>query len=181
MRTFDARIRGRPLRANLSSCASAPTGSIASTVGLDELWSRLQDVDSYPQWWPWLREFDGTDLVAGAAWHCTVQPPLPYRVRFVVHLDTVDPPHTVAASVTGEIVGTARLTTAAAGDGSALRLVADLGPQRQALRLMSAAFRPLVRFGHDWILDTGARQFGERARSDVDGGRNATDRRTGTR
>ena len=69
-------------------------------VGLDELWSRLQDVDSYPQWWPWLREFDGTDLVAGAAWHCTVQPPLPYRVRFVVHLDTVDPPNTVEASVT---------------------------------------------------------------------------------
>jgi uncharacterized protein YndB with AHSA1/START domain len=127
------------------------------------LWERLTEVPAYPQWWPWLRDFDGTTLAAGEVWRCSVQPPLPYRVRFEVRLDEVEPGHTVAASVTGEIVGTATLTIAPAAEGSTARLVADLGPDRQALRALSFALRPLVRFGHNWVLDTGARQFAERA------------------
>lgn len=129
----------------------------------DELWARLVDVTSYPHWWPWLREFDGTELAAGEIWRCTVQPPLPYRVHFAVHLDRVEPRTAVAATVTGEIVGHADLTITADGAGTAVRLVADLGPDRRALRALSVAFRPLVRFGHNWVLDTGAEQFAARA------------------
>ena len=129
----------------------------------DLFWERLTDVATYPQWWPWLRDFDGTTLATGAVWRCTVQPPLPYRVRFEVHLDEVVPERVVGATVTGEIVGTAGLTITPVDGGCTARLVADLGPDRLALRALSLAFRPLVRFGHNWVLDTGARQFADRA------------------
>lgn len=128
-----------------------------------ELWRRLEDVGSYPTWWPWLRQFDGVRLQAGDVWRCAVQPPLPYRVRFTVQLDSVEPPASVTATIRGEIVGTAQLTVAAAPGGSTVRLVADLGPDRRALRALSLALRPLVRRGHDWVLDTGARQFAAEA------------------
>jgi hypothetical protein len=130
-------------------------------VSPDELWQRLIDVPTYPTWWPWLRDFDGERLAAGEVWRCTVQPPLPYRVRFTVRLEEVAE-HVVAATVAGEIVGTAALTIEPRDDGCAVHLVADLGPDRHALRALSVALRPLVRFGHNWVLDTGARQFAQR-------------------
>jgi hypothetical protein len=128
-----------------------------------ELWTRMSDVPTYPVWWPWLREFDGTRLAAGEVWNCSVQPPLPYRVRFAVHLDAVREHESVMATVSGEIVGSASLTIAPAAGGSTARLVADLGPDRHALRALSVALRPLVRFGHNWVLDTGAKQFNQRS------------------
>ena len=128
-----------------------------------ELWARLVDVPTYPTWWSWLREFDGAALAAGELWHCSVQPPLPYRVRFAIHLDEVEPERSIAATIDGEIVGTAHLTIAPSAGGCTARLVADLGPDRQAFRALAVALRPLVRFGHNWVLDTGARQFRERS------------------
>jgi hypothetical protein len=134
-----------------------------------ELWDRLQRVDAYRTWWPWLRDFDGRAVAAGEVWSCTVQPPLPYSVRFTVAFDDVDEARRIDASIGGDIAGTATLhllpgevdtadDTAAA---SRLRLVADLAPQKRSMLALSAVARPLVTFGHHWVLDTGARQFAE--------------------
>ena len=120
-------------------------------------------MSTYPTWWPWLREFDGARLAAGEVWNCSVQPPLPYRVRFAVHIDSVQEHESVTATVSGEIVGSASLTIAPADGGCTARLIADLGPDRHALRALSLALRPLVRFGHNWVLDTGAKQFDKRS------------------
>ncbi len=124
-----------------------------------EVWARVSSVDEYPSWWPWLRAFDGADLVAGAMWSCEVRPPLPYSVRFVLTVGETVPERSVAATVRGDIVGTAMIEIEPQVDGSEVHLVADLGPDNRALRMMSVAARPLVRFGHDWVLDTAARQF----------------------
>ena len=129
----------------------------------EQLWERILAVDEYSTWWPWLRRFEGQALAAGERWRCTVQPPLPYTVRFEVRIDEVEPAREVAATVSGDVVGSARLLLEAHRDGCAARLMADLGPDKHALRALSVAARPLVRFGHNWVLDTGARQF--RARS----------------
>ena len=127
-----------------------------------EVWERISSVEHYPLWWPWLRTFDGADLAAGAVWACEVRPPLPYSVRFDLTVDETVPGRSVAASVRGDIVGTATIAIRATGTGSEVHLVADLGPDNRALRVMSLAARPLVRFGHDWVLDTAARQFIDR-------------------
>lgn len=120
-------------------------------------------MSSYRRWWPWLVRFDGTALAAGERWRCTVQPPLPYTLRFAVVLRGVSPGESVAADVEGDIVGTARVELATDGDHTAVRLVSALAPANRVLRQVARVARPVARFGHDWVLDTGARQFRRRA------------------
>jgi hypothetical protein len=133
-----------------------------------ELWQRLQRVDAYTTWWPWLREFDGRSLAAGQVWTCAVQPPLPYAVRFTVAFDDVVDGEHIAATIGGDVGGTATLQLLAGGDAvdgapdhSRLRLTAELAPQKRSMLVLSFAARPLVTFGHHWVLDTGARQFAQ--------------------
>lgn len=128
-------------------------------VTADALWSAIAETGDYPRWWPWLSDFDANGLVAGDVWTCTVRPPLPYRLRFAIHLDDVEPTTLVTARVSGDIAGTARLDIAPNGDGCNVRLRSSLRPSSAAFGMLALFARPIVRRGHDWVLDTGARQF----------------------
>jgi uncharacterized protein YndB with AHSA1/START domain len=128
-----------------------------------ELWAAISRTDGYRSWWPWLRNLDAAGLIAGAAWECTVQPPLPYSLRFTVYLDEVVEAERVEARVSGDIEGSARLELHGDDAGCEARLVSALAPRNGVLRVVAAAAPRIVRFGHDWVLDTGARQFRARA------------------
>ena len=129
----------------------------------DELWSAMARTDGYQEWWPWLHRFAAEGLVTGDVWRCTVRPPVPYALRFTVTIDAAEPPRLVRATVDGDIRGTASLDVSARGEGSEARLVSVLSPSGIVLRAVSVAARPVVRHGHDWVLDTGLRQFSARA------------------
>ena len=124
-----------------------------------EVWAAIARVDRYQEWWPWLRDFEGSAFRAGERWQCEVRPPLPYRLRFEVVLDEVVDCEHVRARVAGDIAGWAELTATDRGSRSEVRLVSELAPTNPMLRLIAQAARPVVTFGHDWVLDTGARQF----------------------
>ena len=124
------------------------------------MWSAITDVGSYRTWWPWLADLDADGFTVGTTWRCSVQPPLPYRVRFRLTLDVIEPEELVAATVEGDIVGTARLVLQGAdGGGTDVRLVSALAPANPILRRIARLAAPIARFGHDWVLDTGASQF----------------------
>lgn len=129
-----------------------------------ELWDSVSRVDDYQVWWPWLRGFDGSRLASDEVWACHVQPPLPYWVRFEVTLGEVRAPHTVHASIRGDVRGEAHLEIREHLVGSEARLVSDLEPGNPLLRAVARLAAPMVRYGHDWVLDTGAKQFLDRAR-----------------
>jgi hypothetical protein len=92
-----------------------------------------------------------------------VQPPLPYSLRFDLHFDEVVPARSAGARVEGDISGHARIDIEATDKGSELRLVSHLAPASTMLRAISRLARPVAAFGHDWVLDTGFRQFSARA------------------
>jgi hypothetical protein len=127
------------------------------------LWAAIGDVGRYQVWWPWLTLFEARGLHTGEVWRCRVRPRLPYPVRFAVHLRDVEPCRRVAATVDGDLTGTAELTVAPAPGGCRVHLVSRLSPRARGLWLLTALTRPLARRGHDWILDAGARQFADRA------------------
>jgi uncharacterized protein YndB with AHSA1/START domain len=135
----------------------------AFPVGTEELWAALTRVDDYRAWWPWLRRFDAAGFAAGERWRCVVQPPMPYVLRFGISLDEVEAGSHATATIDGDIVGTARLDLLPTVDGCEARLVSHLAPSNAVLRAAAVVARPLVRFGHDWVLDTGLRQFASRA------------------
>jgi hypothetical protein len=124
------------------------------------LWAAMTDVSSYRAWWPWLSGFEADAFDQGEQWTCVVRPPLPYSLRFTLRLDVVDPPTCAEATVSGDIVGTARVSVRDDGNGgSVARLESQLAPANRFLRGVARVARPVVRFGHDWVLDTGAAQF----------------------
>lgn len=131
-----------------------------------EVWGALQRVDDYPRWWPWLRRLDAEAVRTGDVWSCTVQPPVPYSLRFQVHLGDVieqDDTYDVHATVDGDIVGTAHLHLAPADGACEITLASVLRPESLPLQLV-ATFTPwIARFGHDRVLDAGIEQFRRRA------------------
>ena len=133
-------------------------------VAPDELWSAMIETDRYPSWWPWLRRFDpGEGFETGARWHCEVAPPLPYVVRFSVTLDRIEHGSSARATVDGDVRGDALLTVEDLGGGrSSARLRSRLAPANPVLRNVGRVARPVVEWGHDWVLDQGLRQFVER-------------------
>ena len=129
----------------------------------DELWAAIACVDRYREWWPWLRRFDADGLSTGDVWAATVQPPLPYRVSFDLHLIEVDAPRVVAADVTGDVEGSARLEVFPVDAGSELHFTSELTPANSVLRAVTRLASPLARYGHEWVLNTGLAQFRARA------------------
>ena len=134
-----------------------------------ELWASISSVDDFTDWWPWLRRFDAEGLVVGDRWVATVQPPLPYSLTLTIELSEVTSPSRVVAIVGGDVVGSARLEIQPDEEVTScrVRLISSLSPGNRYLRAVAVMARPLVRFGHDWVLDTGARQFQRRL---TDGG-----------
>jgi len=127
------------------------------------LWAALGSVDDYPRWWPWLRRFDARALAPGEEWRCTVKPPLPYVVRFAIRFDEVEVERRIDATVEGDIEGPAQLLIEPSAGGSAVTLTSSLRPTNTVLKAAALLGRPLVRYGHDWVLDIGAGQFASRA------------------
>jgi uncharacterized protein YndB with AHSA1/START domain len=128
-----------------------------------EVWKLISDVSQYRTWWPWLRAFDAVALATGDEWRCEVQPPVPYLVRFGVLIEHVETARLVRATVVGDVAGVATLTLDDTDTGCTATLDSSLAPGNRALRLASRFAGPIARFGHDWVLDSGARQFIARA------------------
>lgn len=131
----------------------------ASTV-----WAALGRAPDYQRWWPWLQRFDGVHVADGERWTCTVKPPLPYTVSFVLVLRDVDHQRrSVSADITGEVVGTAAIDIDETGSGCSLRLVAELAPASAFLRSLTRVAGPVARRGHDVVIDRALAQFAAHA------------------
>lgn len=135
-------------------------------VGSETLWATLTRVEDYQRWWPWLDEFTPGALEPGARWSCAVRPPLPYTVRFDLVVGEVVAGEHIRATVEGGLTGVARLDIDETAAGSELRLRSSLAPAHPVLRAIARVARPIATFGHDWVLDTGFRQFTARAIGD---------------
>lgn len=128
-------------------------------VGPGQLWAVLSRTDRFREWWPWLREIESDGLVAGTVARCVVRAPVPYSLRFDVAIVDVVPERLVATRVSGDLEGPARLDVAAHADGSEARLSWELELRDPMLRAASHVARPVMEWGHAWVIDTGVRQF----------------------
>jgi hypothetical protein len=132
-------------------------------VPVDELWEAVADTAAYPRLWPWLADYESGPLVAGTVATFSVQPPLPYRLRFVVHVHDVVARDRVRAFVLGDVEGPARLDVASTPTGSSARLTWELELRRPVLARVEPVVRPVMILGHDLVVAMGVRQFRRRA------------------
>lgn len=131
---------------------------------VEGVWAAFERVDQYQQWWPWLRRFEADGLTVGARWRCSVRTPAPYSLSFAIELVHIVPGTSINAVVSGDIAGDASLSLRSrAGGGTDLRLVSSLEPRRRTLSVVTRLIPWLARQGHDWVLDSGQREFEDRA------------------
>jgi uncharacterized protein YndB with AHSA1/START domain len=133
-----------------------------------EVWAAMADVESYRQWWPWLRAFQARALATDDVWRCTVRAPVGYTVSFAIAFTRVVDGSLAEARVSGDIRGGAELTLTDAEGGCSVVVRSDLQPESRFLRFLTRTVPAVARYGHDWVLATGAKQFEQRALLSVD-------------
>ena len=123
------------------------------------LWEAVSRTDRFQEWWPWLRSLESEGLVEGSVARCVVRAPVPYSLRFEVAIVEVVTERLVDTRVSGDLEGPARLDVAPHPDGSEARLSWELELRDPLLRAASRVGRPLMEWGHNWVIDNGVRQF----------------------
>jgi hypothetical protein len=131
----------------------------AFDVSAAALWGLFTDTQSFTRWWPWLRRFDPVPLRPGERTRCSIGPPLPYLLNVELHVTRVVDHELVEVEVTGDARGPARLEVVPDGERANARLAWELVVQRPMLRMAATVARPVLQWGHDWVIENGVAQF----------------------
>jgi hypothetical protein len=131
----------------------------------DELWQCIARFDRFESWWPWLRSFsaDGDGLLTGNTLHAVVAPPVPVQLRLDVHLRACDRPRLVAAAISGDLRGSALLRFADVNGGTRATADWSLETTTAALRLTTRVAYPVMRWGHDRVVEMAVAGFRRKA------------------
>lgn len=158
-----------------------------------ELWSAIERIDQFERWWSWLGDLriDGDGLRPGSVLRGTVAPPVPYRMNVAVALSRCEPGELIDAAVTGDLAGDAHLRLEPAGPSGLDR---DRGSGSQAtststptstiaevawslemkqlpMRVAARFAYPLLRWGHDRVVEATVAGFRRQLASRPAGGR----------
>jgi uncharacterized protein YndB with AHSA1/START domain len=121
----------------------------------EALWQALSEPHRFEAWWGWLGELrvEGEGLVDGAVLSGLVSPPVPYRMHVTVRLQRCRPPHRIDATVEGDLRGTAWLVLHPHEAGTSAEVAWRIEMMQRAMRLAARFASPLLRWGHDRVVD----------------------------
>lgn len=130
-------------------------GSFEFDLPPEAMWDALEHYERFEGWWGWLHEFhaDGRGLETGSVLQGVVSPPVPYEMRVSVSLDKSVRPQDIAASVTGDLEGTAHLHLTPRGGGSRVEVDWKIEMRQRSMRLAARLASPLLRWGHDRVVE----------------------------
>ena len=158
-------VRGVPSSAHVIEY----DGTFTFPVSVPQLWATMVQVDRFSSWWGWLHEFsvEGEGLEPGTVLHGIVVPPLPYRMRLDVVVEECVPERRITALVHGDLEGAARLTFD--GDDVETRAHATwtVEMMQRSMRLAATIAYPLLRWGHDRVVDATVDGFRRRLVSET--------------
>jgi hypothetical protein len=106
---------------------------------------------------------DGEGLVNGNLLRGTVVPPVPCRLRLDVLLQRCDRPRLVEAVIGRDLRGLAVLRLEAAEDGTRAEVTWSVEMHSAPLRVAAHIAYPLMRWGHDCVVDMVVAGFRQQA------------------
>ena len=127
----------------------------------ERVWAAISQLDCFTAWWSWLRDFrvEGQGLERGTVLRGTIVPPLPYRLRLHVVLDECVPVRHILASVHGDLEGVGLIALEDEGDETRAIASWTLEMMQQPMRVAARFAHPLLRWGHDRIVEATADGF----------------------
>ena len=125
------------------------------------VWASIEQTDDFERWCGWLGDFhlDGSGLQAGSVLVGIVAPPLPYRMRVRVVLEDCVKPESINATVHGDLEGTAHLTLLSDHDSTIVTAAWTIEMMQRSMRLADRVAHPLLRWGHDRVVDATVESF----------------------
>jgi hypothetical protein len=119
------------------------------------LWERIEEVDQFELWWPWLSQCDleGNGLAQGSVLRGVISPPVPYRMRVWIEFGECVPSQSLEAMVGGDLTGVARLKLRPEAGGTWAEVAWTLEMQKPAMRMACRFGYPLLRRGHDRVVE----------------------------
>jgi len=112
-----------------------------------------------------LRDFgaDADTLVAGNVLHATVVPPVPWRLRMDIGVAGARRPDVVEAAIGGDVSGTAVIRLEPVDGGTLVTAAWSLDMRSRSLRVAARLAFPLMRWGHDRVVEQAVAGFRRRA------------------
>jgi hypothetical protein len=146
------------------------TGTYDFALSPEDLWSAIEHFERFPGWWGWLHEFrlEGDGLAAGSVLHGVVVPPLPYRMRIRVDILDCVRYRSIDAAVHGDLEGDARLRLNKSALGATIEVGWKVEMMQSPMRLASRFAHPLLRWGHDRVVDITVAGFRRNVERDFD-------------
>ena len=134
-------------------------------VPRSQLWAQLERFELYPSWWSWLREFDveGSGLVAGIVMRGLVEPPVPYPFRVTVTIVDASPPAALTARLEGDVTGSASMRLEEVDGQTCVGCMWTLRMNTRNLRVAARLAAPVMRWGHDRVVERTVRSFAANA------------------
>lgn len=131
------------------------TGEFWFPADLGDFWRLIEDFDRYEDWWPWLEAFstETVGLVAGNVLQGTVVPPIPYRLHLQVRLHSCRRLAWTLATIEGDLRGDAAMYFDEVDGGTRVRAEWTLHMASAPLRVAVTVARPVVRWGHDRVVE----------------------------
>jgi hypothetical protein len=128
----------------------------------EEVWDAMGRLDQFERWWGWLGHFqaEGGGLRTGAVLRGVVAPPVPYTMQVVVELQRCVPCRLVDALVSGDLAGDAHLTLERSSEGTVAGVAWSLEMRQMPMRVAARLAYPLLRWGHDRVVESTVGAFG---------------------
>jgi hypothetical protein len=132
----------------------------------DAVWATITELDQFERWWSWLGHLtvDGDGLTPGTVLRGTVSPPLPYRMNVRVELERCIPAQLIDAVVHGDLEGDAHLYLRNSDRGTDAAVAWHLEMMQRPMRSFALFGYPILRWGHDMVVDATVRAFRARLR-----------------
>ncbi len=126
-----------------------------------DLWEELARVDQFERWWPWMREvrLEGSALQPGSRISFRVVPPVRFEMQIAVDVTSSKQPEWIEGSVSGDLLGTARLELRAEGTGSVCEVAWDVEIADPKMRRVIHVARPILLWAQRWAVEIALHGF----------------------
>jgi hypothetical protein len=133
----------------------------------NDLWDKLEHLAARNDFDGWLFHYtlDGQPLQTGSALNAEITPPLPYRIRLTIEFVECNRPSDITMIFHGDVEGTGSVRLLPSDESTHVTAAWKVEMKGRPMRTAARVAYPVVRWGHDRVVDATVWAFRRQLRS----------------